>query len=190
MKSNLKITLQIIFTSVLLGLIYNHLSPNGISLYRDDRKIVWASDSMMNNSKSVNETPNVLESSPAKEKTISEKSIEKVQDFKEPIAIKIDFAYKLFLEGKIFIDARPVDEFEESHIKGAINIPFYGSENYQSVLNKILKDEVVVTYCSGEDCELSILLGNELFEKGYKKVYVFFGGWNDWLKKGYPISKK
>jgi 3-mercaptopyruvate sulfurtransferase SseA len=33
------------------------------------------------------------------------------------------------------------------------------------------------------------LLANLLFEQGYKQVYVFFGGWNEWLNASYPIEK-
>jgi len=29
-----------------------------------------------------------------------------------------------------------------------------------------------------------------LMAKGYKKVYVLKGGWNDWYGSGYPVEKK
>ena len=35
---------------------------------------------------------------------------------------------------------------------------------------------------------MSILLGNLLFEDGYKQVYVFFGGWVDWTNADYPVE--
>ncbi|MFO7525545.1 MAG: rhodanese-like domain-containing protein [Ignavibacteriaceae bacterium] len=108
--------------------------------------------------------------------------------FDKPIAIKLARAYELFNSGVKFIDARPVEEFAEGHIKDAVNIPFYQSEQYEDVLNNISKEEILVTYCSGEDCDLSIMLGDELFEKGYTKVYIFYGGWNDWLDADYPVE--
>ena len=56
------------------------------------------------------------------------------------------------------------------------------------MLKKIDKKQQIVTYCAGSECDLSIVLGNVMFDRGYKKLYVFFGGWNDWLKAKYPIE--
>lgn len=186
MKLNIAIIISIIITSALIGLAYNYINPKGLALIRNERIIDWVTDSS-----AVHQSNNNYNSS---DHTHSNDLSGKItndnpDNFSEPKAIKIDFAYKLFQEGKKFVDARPVEEYEENHIKGAINIPFYGSENYESVLNKISKDEIIITYCSGDDCDLSILLGDELFAKGYKKIYIFFGGWNDWLKMGYPTEK-
>ena len=191
MKLDYKKIFVIVFTSVLVSFVYNDFNPNGLKLIRDERVLNWESDSLTSfpkiNLLVIDSNLTIIRPKIDSIKTEIKKEIS--ESFKEPKAIKIDFAYKLFTQGIKFIDARPAEEFSEGHIKGALNIPFYGSENYESVLNKISKDDIVVTYCSGEDCDLSILLGDELFNKGYKKVYVFFGGWNDWLIKGYPIDK-
>lgn len=190
MKISFNKIFVIVLVSILVGLVYNDFNPNGIKLIRKERILNWENDSLTSfpkidslivDSVTVSKS-NLIDSSKIEKKIVDD-------SFKEPKAIKIDFAYKLYKQGIKFIDARPVEEFIEGHIKGAVNIPFYGSENYENVLSKIPKDEFVITYCSGEDCDLSILLGDELFQKGYKKVYVFFGGWNDWLLKGYPTSK-
>jgi rhodanese-related sulfurtransferase len=190
-KLDYKKIFVIVFTSVFVSFVYNDFNPNGLKLVRDERVLDWTSDSLSSfpkiNSDGVNSNPTIIKPKIGSTKTEIKKNPSEL--FKEPKAIKLDFAYELFKQGVRFIDARPVEEFAEGHIKGSLNIPFYGSENYKSVLNKISKDDIVVTYCSGEDCDLSILLGDELFSKGYKKVYVFFGGWNDWLIKGYPTGK-
>lgn len=180
MKIRTSILLQIVMYSIIIGIVYNLLNPKGLSFIREARQINWVNDS----------TTNDLNNSISADNSEHNFPNDAQNGFTKPEAIKVDLAYKLFLEGKKFIDARPADEYKESHIRGAINIPFYGSENYESILNQISKDEMIVTYCSGDDCDLSILLGDELFAKGYKKVYVFFGGWNDWLKMGYPIERK
>ena len=186
---DLKVIFVIVITSIFIGLLYNHFNPNGISFIRVEKELKWESDSSQTILPSVEENKKDLDTISSNQNKIIEHKKFDLQPFSEPRAIKIDLAYKLFNEGIKFIDARPVEEFEESHIKGAINIPFYGSEEYESTLSKISKDEIVITYCNGDDCDLSTLLGEEIFKKGYKKVYVFFGGWNDWLKKGYPIEK-
>lgn len=185
--------------SFLIGLIFNFLNPNGIPLIRQERNLEFANDSAVvldNDSLSLDikppDTANTSSSSnfPDHINDVNTKEVKpSAPEFSKPLAIKIDQAYQLFNKGIKFIDARMPEEFEEGHIRGAINIPFDGDESYREVLKTISKDETLVTYCSGTDCELSILLGDELFEKGYHKVYIFFGGWNDWVERGYPISK-
>jgi rhodanese-related sulfurtransferase len=189
LKININKIFIIFFSSVFIGLIYNHLNPNGLRLIREKQNLVWEKDSSTIQNNTSNEVEKKIDSTHLIEQQKTYSSDEHKDDFKEPKAIKVTLAYKLFLAGIKFIDARPVEEFNEGHIKGAINIPFYGSENYESVLNKIPKTDTIVTYCGGDDCDLSILLGDELFKKGYKRVYVFFGGWNDWKNLGYPIEK-
>lgn len=163
------------------------MNPYGIPLIREERQLEFLADEefkqdsdssrKFKDSESVNElneTNNLFSNS---------------ENLSKPLAIQIDKAYDLYKKGVKFIDARMPEEYKEGHISGAINIPFDGDESYRDILNNFNKDEMLVTYCDGSDCELSILLGDELFEKGFKNVYIFFGGWNDWLAKGYPISK-
>jgi len=33
-----------------------------------------------------------------------------------------------------------------------------------------------------------VLLGNKLAEMGYIKVFVFFGGWWDWVEANHPTN--
>ena len=115
---------------------------------------------------------------------------QKIEAFNQPKAIKLDFAYKLFKQKIIFIDARSPEEFAEGHIKDAINIPFYGSENYSKTINNLNKNNIIVTYCSGADCDIAELSGEELFEMGFKRIYVFIGGYDEWTKNNYPTNFK
>jgi rhodanese-related sulfurtransferase len=194
---NFKKILALILISSLLGFAYNYFSPKGIPIIKEERIVKFEiEESQIDNFKlsqkqSVdNNKEKTAQTIIDAKSTTKEKQKEITPVSTQPVAIKIKRAYQLYHQGIKFIDARPIDEFAEGHIKGAINIPFYGSENYDAILKQISKDEIIVTYCSGEDCDLSILLGDELFAKGYKKVFVFFGGWNDWLKNNYPIEKK
>ena len=195
--------LHIILFSILVGFVYNYLNPNGIPLIREERKLTFAEDDVVkaDSSLTTHSLPNDLSDennfSVQDNKGISDSSINQstksnlttTESFPKPLAIKIDKAYQLYKQGVKFIDARMPEEYAEGHIKGAINIPFDGDESYRNILNSFSKDEILVTYCSGTECDLSILLGDELFEKDFKKVYIFFGGWNDWVERGYPISK-
>jgi len=108
--------------------------------------------------------------------------------FPEPKAIKLEQAYTLYNKGVLFIDARDEGDFLAGHISNSINIPFDDFDNHEQKLEEIPKEKPLVLYCAGTDCDLSILLGNLLFEKGYKEVYVFFGGWVEWLDANYPVE--
>lgn len=190
MKQNLSKILSIIIISILISLLYNHFNPNGLNLIRERKRLKWESDSLIifNKIDSSFSKTNLSETKPSD--SIFVKKVENtIEPFKEPKAIKLDVAFKLFKDGIKFIDSRSVEEFSEGHIKGAINIPFYGSENHIEVINRLNKNEIVVTYCSSEDCDISILSGDELFEMGFKRVYVYVGGYDEWTRNNYPISK-
>lgn len=45
----------------------------------------------------------------------------------------------------VVVDVRPAAAYQQSHIKGSINIPL---EQVQSRLNELPRDKMIVTYCS------------------------------------------
>ncbi|MBK9099288.1 MAG: rhodanese-like domain-containing protein [bacterium] len=122
-----------------------------------------------------------------KEKTTEE--IKEIVAFTEPQAITLEQAYKLYTKGVKFVDARDEADFIAGHITNSINIPFDDLDNHKQKFELLSKEKPMVIYCAGTECDLSILLGNLLFEQGYKQVYVFFGGWNEWLEANYPTEK-
>lgn len=187
---NISKILSITFVSVLFSLIYNHFSPNGLKFIREERVLNWESISHSESDtlySSIDEKN--INTSKSSDSLVKDKKDDSIKSFQKPKAIKSDFAFKLFSDGVKFIDARSAEEFAEGHIKGAVNIPFYGSENYLDVINGLNKKEIVVTYCSGADCDISILSGDELFEMGFNRVYVFIGGYDEWTKNNYPTFK-
>lgn len=195
MTINYKNILLIVAASSLIGLAYNALNPKGIPLVKEERILHFENENSEIKDSRLLELPDSedietdTDMKIRKENSIVEELIDDTpKPFSQPVAIKLSRAYDLFKQGVKFIDSRSTEEFAEGHINNAINIPFYESEKYDDVLNKIDKNEILVTYCSGEDCDTSILHGDELFDKGYKRVYIFYGGWNDWLDAGYPIE--
>jgi rhodanese-related sulfurtransferase len=164
--------LYIVIVSSLVGLIINFISPNGIPLIKAERIINFVDDSL-----SVNDEGKVSVDSNSQKNALDEAK-----------AITLKQAYSLFNQDAIFIDARDYVEYEIGHIRGAITLPYEEFETYKSVLESISKDTPLVTYCDGADCDLSILLGDRLFEMGYSQVYIFFGGWIDWQVNNYPIE--
>ncbi len=112
-------------------------------------------------------------------------------DSKEKIhRIDIDAAKFLFDSGKaIFIDSRSITEYNQAHIKGAIPIPVNMiMDNIPKYKDK-LKGKVLITYCHGIGCHLSDKVAYQLFDSGYRKICIFFGGWPKWNEYKYPITQ-
>lgn len=105
----------------------------------------------------------------------------------KPVDIKIDFAKALFDKKYRFIDARDISDYNAGHIQGAMNIPFHEIEKYKDKFNDLPKDQVYVTYCSAA-CDVSIDMAYYMAKLGFKKVYIFHGGWDEWKNAGYPAN--
>lgn len=105
----------------------------------------------------------------------------------KPVDIKIDFAKALFDKKYRFIDARDIADYNAGHIQGALNIPFHDFEKYKNRLDDLPKDQVYITYCSAA-CDVSIDMAYAMAKLGFKKVYIFHGGWDEWKAAGYPAN--
>jgi len=90
-----------------------------------------------------------------------------------------------------FIDARSADAYRKGHILNAVSLPEEDFENRIAEVKDLIPDSsefIVIVYCDGEECEASDKLEKKLEGYGYKNIRVFFGGWNEWVKAGYPIE--
>jgi|694.fasta_scaffold02776_11 rhodanese-related sulfurtransferase len=52
------------------------------------------------------------------------------------------------------------------------------------------KDSLIVVYCYGLKCPASGWLYDKLVKLGYKNIYEFRGGIEEWIQKGYPTTKQ
>lgn len=90
----------------------------------------------------------------------------------------------------MILDARKSDEYQEGHIPGALNI--YGEELDKDAPNVLPyltdKNQEIIVYCHGGDCDLSLMVANALAENGYSRVEIFGDGWPAWKKAGYPVQ--
>ena len=110
-------------------------------------------------------------------------------DTAEPrlFAITLDQALELYQKGTVFVDAREPEYYQEGHIKGSWNIPFFLELVFK--LDSLQgKDAPMVIYCSGEECGSSEDLAYELQAEGFSNLLVFKGGWTAWNTSGYPIE--
>ena len=108
----------------------------------------------------------------------------------DPPAISLNYAMMKFQSKNIvFLDARYPADFEEGHVKGAVNLPWEEFDQYAPrVLPSLAKDEEIIAYCDGTECETSLLLARELIKLGYENIKVFFGGWQEWQDAGLAVE--
>jgi len=118
-----------------------------------------------------------------------EDSLKNVQqkDFVKPVDIKIDFAKALFDKKYQFIDSRDPADYNAGHIQGAINVAYHNINENRSKLEGLDRNGVYICYCSAA-CDVSIDLAYEMAKMGFKKVYIFHGGWDEWKAAGYPAN--
>lgn len=82
-------------------------------------------------------------------------------------------AMELINDGAVIIDVREENEFSESHISGAINVPLgiIYSIDYE-------KDTSIIVYCATGVRSSSA--AKVLYEQGYTNVYNLDGGLINW----------
>ena len=102
--------------------------------------------------------------------------------------VDVTTAKALHERDAIFIDVRLVNWFDEGHIPGAVNIPF-GNFNDANLAKVASKDQEVVFYCYGMNCEYANTASDRALVWGYQKVYYFMKGYPAWLDAGYPIEQ-
>jgi len=104
--------------------------------------------------------------------------------------IHLEEAKVLYESGKaLFIDARGIAEYNQSHIPGSISIMVGEAASKIPQLKDILKDKVLVPYCHGVGCHLSDKVAYALYDAGYRKIAIYFGGWPEWVNAKMPIEE-
>jgi rhodanese-related sulfurtransferase len=99
-------------------------------------------------------------------------------------------AKKLFDEGAaIFLDARSADERAEGTIKGAIGVSVMSVVTKKVDLEGVIPDKnsLVVTFCSGGECDVAVEMAKELVDRHYTNVYVLAEGYPGWLRSDFPV---
>lgn len=102
--------------------------------------------------------------------------------------INLEIAKKFFYDNVLFIDARDNTSYMEGHITGAIS-PINHNEMVDIIFNNHGFNEPFVIYCDNEECGFSEDLAYQLQAEGFSKIYVFSGGWNQWLVAKLPVEK-
>lgn len=87
--------------------------------------------------------------------------------------------------GFLFVDARPAEEYNKGHIPNAINIFAYEENKnlYFSTIGGLPQNKTLIVYCDGGNCDASHKLAEDIFSFGFKKVFLYSGGWEEWIQK-------
>lgn len=214
MKLNYANIIRIFVFSLLLAFSYNYFNVDGINLLKGKIEYIAANDSLINalTSDSVQSITKIdsvdltskNNSSKQQEKFVridstkkeSTNSIEKKKniidesnpqsEFSEPHSISLEQAYKLYLQNILFVDARNKSDYDYSHIKNSLSLPVFQFEDYKAILETIDVNQPIVVYCNGPDCDMSEMLAKLLVDSGYRKIFIFTGGWEEWEKANYP----
>jgi len=89
-------------------------------------------------------------------------------------------------EKGVVVDVCGADEFAQSHIKGAVNIPL---DELEARLDKAVKNKstpVIMVCAAGARSKRAQAIAQKL---GYEKVHSLHGGLKAWKEANLPISK-
>ena len=103
------------------------------------------------------------------------------------LAISLDKAKEFFENGVLFIDARDEVYYNDGHIKNAMKNVFL-MELIFNIEDKQTKEDPIVVYCGDPGCGDSEDLAYDLQNEGFKKLFVFKGGWLEWSAANYPAD--
>jgi rhodanese-related sulfurtransferase len=104
--------------------------------------------------------------------------------------IKVDDARMLYEEGSaIFVDARAAEFFDIAHIEGAINVPPVSGAP-DSLAYLLPADPAIVAYASEQSQRQAGVVADRLLEMGFGKVYVLYGGLEEWQRLDLPVEQR
>lgn len=106
-------------------------------------------------------------------------------------AISLEDARAHFKKGTaLFADARPKGAYATGHIKGAINLDPNEFDAWSGdFFSQVPQDRVVIVYCEGSQCRLSVALAEKLTWMGYEKIYYMKNGWGLWKENQLPTDR-
>ncbi len=87
----------------------------------------------------------------------------------------------------VIIDARPLEDYKEAHVLGAISIPEKDFEKSLKLL-PVDKAALIVVYCNDRKCVLSRRWAAKARAAGYSNVVVYSDGFPYWKDNHMPMA--
>jgi phage shock protein E len=86
----------------------------------------------------------------------------------------------------VVLDVRTAGEFQEGHIKGAINMDVHQPNALENI-DKLDRNANYIVYCRTKN--RSGIVVNHMIEAGFKVVYQMMDGYVGWSYNNLPIEK-
>jgi len=112
--------------------------------------------------------------------------------------VNAEEAAQMMRRGVPLYDTRVKEENLESHIKGALSLPykekspkevgFDASKDHFEIGRIADKNAPVIFACNGPECWKSYKSCVAALKAGFKHIYWFRGGYPEWVAKGYPVE--
>jgi len=112
--------------------------------------------------------------------------------------IKYDEVVKLYNDPNfqngayVFVDGRNEEHYKAGHIPQAWRLDhFHLEQTIDTVLPIIQSADKVVLYCTGGNCEDSLMLAGDLQQRGIdvSRLHIYVGGIEEWTAKRQPVEK-
>lgn len=90
-------------------------------------------------------------------------------------------------DGIVVVDALGPISYAAAHLPGAVNIP---PERVEGLAERRIPnlDAEVVVYCQNPRCESSVEVAEQLVTLGYRNVWHYAGGKDEWRAGGLPLE--
>ncbi len=93
-------------------------------------------------------------------------------------------------DGVAFVDARPIEYYEQGHIPGAFSLPFSDfMTGTPAAVDLLPLDQKVYIYCDGGDCDSSHKVSRQLELYGYTDLEVLEAGFPAWRDAGFEVEE-
>lgn len=92
-------------------------------------------------------------------------------------------------DSHLFIDARPLEEYDKAHVSETISLPFETLDEQYEALDQILStDAPVIVYCKNRECDDALLLALELRDMVKTNLLYYVDGFELWEESECPVQ--
>jgi rhodanese-related sulfurtransferase len=88
-----------------------------------------------------------------------------------------------------FIDVRPPEEYRTGHIPNSFNLPYDYARDAGTILEEFSKNSPFVIYSNASDSRMNAAAAEEIFSSGFKRLYIYDGGIDEWINAGYEVVR-
>jgi rhodanese-related sulfurtransferase len=185
--------LIILAISILTGLAVNAINPKGVQIILEKNKYALDTATQKKTVDGFVNDPYDTTTKKSNKNMLNSTGKKNREGFIEPENITVELAKNLYDRNALFVDARTKEEYDSLHVKNSINLPYEEFRNKSfndkmEIMKKYNKDGIIVVYCKGGKCEVSIDLAYEIAKIGFNSVNIYRGGIAEWKEKGFPVQ--